>query len=157
MTGGNYAQEAISEAQISFDWQRARLPATGKSAIPEPSIQMMTNPTPCLKCGSFERRPRGNCAQCHREAAARYRARLKAAGGTHTEAEWLSKAETYATCPKCSRLWQDVERPKGQRLPFTKGHIVALARGGTNGIDNLQPECARCNYADHGAQLTRLG
>lgn len=113
--------------------------------------------TPCPKCGSFERRPRGNCAQCHRDAAARYRARVKSAAGTHTQAEWLAKAATYTACPKCQRPWGDVERPNGQRLPFTKGHIVPLLKGGTNSIDNLQPECASCNYADHGAHLTRAG
>ncbi|QRM39470.1 HNH endonuclease [Rhizobium rhizogenes] len=109
----------------------------------------------CAKCGSFERRPRGNCAQCHRDAGTRYRNRLKAAEGNHTTAEWLAKAATYVACPKCNRSWQDVERPNGQHSPFTKGHITPLAQGGTNDIDNLQPECARCNYADHGAQLTR--
>lgn len=109
----------------------------------------------CPKCGSFERRPRGNCAHCHREAATRYRARVKNAEGSHTEEEWLAKAATYVACPKCGRGWDQVESPNGQRLPFTKGHIVPLARGGTNSIENLQPECARCNYADHGAHFTR--
>lgn len=109
----------------------------------------------CQKCGSFERRPRGNCAQCHRDAAARYRARAKTAEGTHTNAEWLAKAVMYTACPRCNRSWQDVERPNGQHLPFTKGHIVPLAQGGNNSIDNLQPECARCNYADHRAYLSR--
>ncbi|WP_352591917.1 HNH endonuclease [Mesorhizobium sp. M0028] len=80
---------------------------------------------------------------------------MKSAQGSHTEEEWLAKAATYVACPKCSRRWEKVERPNGQRLPFTKGHIEPLAWGGTNSIENLQPECARCNYADHGAHFTR--
>ncbi|TBZ75217.1 HNH endonuclease [Rhizobium leguminosarum] len=113
----------------------------------------MKAPAPCLKCGSFERRPRGNCAQCHRDAAARYRKRVKSAEGSHTELEWLTKAARYSACPKCSRAWDEVERPNGQRLAFTKGHIIPLAQGGSNSIENLQPECAKCNYGDHRAHL----
>lgn len=107
---------------------------------------------PCPKCGSFERRPRGNCATCHRNAGADYIARKKAALGSHTLAEWKLKVTAYMRCPICNREWCNVERPNGQKLPFTKGHIVALANGGGDGIDNVQPECAKCNYARHGAK-----
>lgn len=116
-----------------------------------------TTYAPCPKCGSIERRPRGNCAQCHRDAAARYRQRVRSAEGNHKEIEWLNKAASYSACPKCNRSWDEVERPPGQTKAFTKGHIVPLAQGGRNSLDNLQPECARCNYGDHGANLTRRG
>lgn len=113
--------------------------------------------TPCAKilpdgskCGSYERRPRGNCAACHRRAAAAYRARKAVAPGSHTEAEWLSLAATFTHCPGCNRPWDEVERPNGQRRPFTKGHIIALTEGGSNGIENLRPECAQCNYGGAG-------
>lgn len=106
----------------------------------------------CPHCGSYERRPRGNCAECHRQAAKRYRERRKVAEGSHTEAEWLAKAATYERCAGgCGRLWDQVERPNGQRRAFTKGHIIALNKGGTDALDNLQPECAHCNYSKHGA------
>jgi len=116
-----------------------------------------TSSIPCRKilpdgsiCGSLQRRPRGNCAACHRRAAAAYRARKAAASGSHTETEWLAHAATFPHCPGCGRSWEEVERPNGQRLPFTKGHIVALSEGGSNGIENLRPECARCNYGGAG-------
>ncbi|WP_420818564.1 HNH endonuclease [Paracoccus endophyticus] len=109
----------------------------------------------CQKCGSFERRPRGNCAQCHRDAAGRRREREKAALGKHTEAEWHKKAATYPHCARCGTPWDRVLRRNGQRRPYTKGHIVALAKGGSNDISNLQPECANCNYGDHGAHFAR--
>jgi hypothetical protein len=110
---------------------------------------------PCKTCGSFEKRPRGSCAACHRQAAARYRARKMAAEGHHSAAEWQAKAAKYDTCPICKRPWHVVDQPNGQRLPYTKGHIIALADGGSDGIDNIQPECAKCNYARHGAHLHR--
>jgi hypothetical protein len=116
-----------------------------------------TSSTPCLRvlpngsvCGSFELRPRGNCAACHRRAAAAYRARKAAASGSHTEAEWLALAATFTHCPICNRPWDEVGRPNGHRRPFTKGHIIALTAGGSNGIENLRPECASCNYGGAG-------
>ena len=101
-------------------------------------------------CGSLERRPRGNCAACHRRAAADYRARKAAALGSHTEQEWLAHAATFSCSPGCGRPWEEVGRPNGQRLPFTKGHIVALSEGGSNSLETLRPECARCNYCGAG-------
>ena len=106
----------------------------------------------CHKCGSYERRPQGNCAECHRQAGKRYLARTKNAKGTHTEAEWKAKAASYDACPICGRTWIEVKRPNKQRLPYTKGHIIALADGGSDSIENIQPECAKCNYARRGAQ-----
>lgn len=119
------------------------------------SFRPMTTTTskPCPKCGSHERRPRGNCAECHRQAAARYGARKKAAPGSHSKQEWEAKAATYDSCPVCHRSWQIVERPNRQRLPYTKGHIISLAQGGSDDISNIQPECAKCNYARHGAHF----
>jgi hypothetical protein len=115
------------------------------------------SPKPCPRvlpdgsvCGSLQLRPRGNCAACHRRAAAAYRARKAAAAGSHTKTEWLNHAATFSCCPVCNRPWDKVERPNSQRLPFTKGHIVALTQGGSNGIENLRPECARCNYGGPG-------
>ena len=109
-------------------------------------------PCPADGCGSYERRPRGNCAECHRKTARRRRERERAAEGSHTKAEWLAKAAKFDFCPLCSRPWDQVERSKRQRLPFTKGHIIALTNFGTNYITNIQPECARCNYSNRGTR-----
>lgn len=111
---------------------------------------------PCKKCGSFERRPRGNCAQCHRDAAKRHRDRERAAKGTHSEAEWHAKAATYPACARCGTPWDKVEKPAGQKRPYTKGHITPPRLGGTNDLSNLQPECAHCNYSDHRAHVPSL-
>jgi hypothetical protein len=117
----------------------------------------LSSSTPCRRtlpdgsvCGSMERRPRGNCAACHRRAGKAYNLRKAAAPGSHTEAEWLAHAATFSHCPGCGRSWDVVERPNGQKRPYTKGHIVALIDGGSNGIENLRPECARCNYGGPG-------
>jgi 5-methylcytosine-specific restriction protein A len=33
----------------------------------------------------------------------------------------------------------------------TAGHIIARIEGGSNRLENLQPECAACNFRDGGA------
>lgn len=70
-------------------------------------------------------------------AVARRRAQRLAAArarGTHTEEEWLALVESFAgACARC-----------GDR-PVTKDHIVAISRGGSDSIDNLQPLCRSCN------------
>jgi len=96
-------------------------------------------------CGSYERRPNGRCAHCHREAARRRREREKAATGKHSPKEWEEKAATYLACPLCNRPWSDCRPFPGSSKAFTKGHILALEDGGSNAIENLQPECMECN------------
>lgn len=58
--------------------------------------------------------------------------------GTHTEAEWEALVRNHSgTCRHC-----------GVRLNAyngTQDHIVALARGGSDAIDNLDYICWQCN------------
>lgn len=66
------------------------------------------------------------------------RARVKQADGEFTPRQWraLCREHDY-TCLCC-----------GQRQPFAKltvDHVIPLARGGSNDIDNIQPLCLRCN------------
>ncbi len=56
--------------------------------------------------------------------------------GTHTDAQWkklLKKAN--GVCPRCG---EKMER-------FDKDHVIPIYQGGSDGIENLQPLCARCN------------
>lgn len=66
---------------------------------------------------------------------ARRYAREKGAIGSHTLEEWLLLKEKFNNlCANChlSKV-------------LTKDHIVPLALGGTDYIDNIQPLCRNCN------------
>lgn len=65
-------------------------------------------------------------------------ARLAAARrhGTHTDQQWLSiLCEVGCRCVWCGR----------RDVPLAKDHIRPLYLHGSDGADNLQPLCVRCN------------
>ena len=67
------------------------------------------------------------------------RDRLRAARkkATHIEGQWDELLlEFGCRCVKCSK--------KGRLI---KDHIIPLYQGGSDGIDNLQPLCVKCNRA----------
>jgi 5-methylcytosine-specific restriction endonuclease McrA len=70
------------------------------------------------------------------------KARRLGNGGRFTAMEWrLLKARYRYTCLCC-----------GQREPaikLTPDHVIPLAKGGSNGIENIQPLCGSCNYRKH--------
>lgn len=83
---------------------------------------------------------RGNAYDMRR--AARYRteraARMTIARekGTHTREQWVEvKREFPGVCVRCFKWAGRVE----------KDHIIPIYDGGSDGIDNLQPLCNRCN------------
>jgi len=78
----------------------------------------------------FQRNHEAMMAAVHRR-----RARLAAAPGSYTAAEWNDLCDRYGN--KCLRC--------GCAGPLTKDHIVPLSRGGSNDISNLQPLCSTCN------------
>ena len=75
-----------------------------------------------------------------REIAQRELRRLRLARarekGTHYRPDWLEMVERCARkCVRCGDHGQ------------TKDHIVPIYQGGSDGLDNLQPLCLRCNAA----------
>lgn len=67
----------------------------------------------------------------------RRRARLLGNGGSYTTDEWEALCTVFGDrCLAC-----------GSTGPLTVDHVVPLAVGGTNYIDNLQPLCGPCNSA----------
>jgi 5-methylcytosine-specific restriction endonuclease McrA len=76
--------------------------------------------------------------QQRKVANARRRARVAQADGDFTPTEWAALCEQYGyVCLACGRGEPEVK--------ITPDHIVPLANGGSNGIDNIQPLCWGCN------------
>lgn len=65
-------------------------------------------------------------------------ARRKGADGSYTSNEWRRLKSLYGNaCVSCHRQEPDIV--------LSADHIVPIAGGGTNTIDNIQPLCQRCN------------
>ena len=121
-------------------------------------VRLMHTPThrTCYLCrrvlpvGEFTRRSIGTyfsaCKACNRHVfAQRRRARIKGATGSYTTAAWESLLAQYERCPMCLRRWGDIPPRPSDGVVITVDHIVAISKGGSNGIENLQPLCYSCN------------
>lgn len=62
----------------------------------------------------------------------------KSNGGSHTWQEWeVLKAQYNWTCPCC-------KKPES-KVKLTQDHIIAVSKGGSDNIENIQPLCQSCN------------
>jgi len=61
---------------------------------------------------------------------------------THTKDEWDEMRLFFGECVKC-----------GNKEDLVKDHITPIYQGGSDGLDNLQPLCRKCN-ASKGADST---
>ena len=62
--------------------------------------------------------------------------------GKHTKDEWEEIRLFFGECVKC-----------GNKEDIVKDHIIPIYQGGSDGLDNLQPLCRKCN-ASKGADTT---
>lgn len=73
------------------------------------------------------------------------RARMRAAQGSWTAAEWRALCEKYGhTCLRCRQQFEFID--------ITFDHVIPISRGGRNDIQNAQPLCHVCN-AKKGVQI----
>lgn len=98
----------------------------------------------------FTRRASGSyysaCKDCNKLVfAQRRRARLLAAEGEFTQAEWEAVLAKHVECPGCKRPWDSIPLLKGRKSVVTVDHIVPLSKQGRNDIANIQPLCYSCN------------
>lgn len=79
-----------------------------------------------------ERTERNKQLRRERMAAAR-------AKGQHTLEQWIALVLACGErCVRCGHQFGGTEHPE-------KDHITPLYQGGSDGIENLQPLCRRCN------------
>jgi 5-methylcytosine-specific restriction endonuclease McrA len=70
----------------------------------------------------------------------RRRARETNAGGSHTVTDWLNLKILLGN--HCLGCWKT-------NLKLEQDHIIPIARGGTDHMDNIQPLCRNCNGTKH--------
>ncbi|MFF1962914.1 HNH endonuclease [Streptomyces sp. NPDC058232] len=74
--------------------------------------------------------------EANRARRARYRARKAAApGGGVKLADWIALRDSYGCCIACLRV----------DVALELDHVIPLALGGRDHIDNIQPLCRSCN------------
>lgn len=72
----------------------------------------------------------------------KHKAMKRNASGSHSFDEWETlKAQYNWTCPCCLKSEPEIK--------LTQDHIVPVARGGSDNIENIQPLCANCNSRKH--------
>jgi 5-methylcytosine-specific restriction endonuclease McrA len=70
----------------------------------------------------------------------RRRLRKMNAPGSHSVEDWIEMKKKFDfTCQICGR--------KEPEIKLTEDHIIPLARGGSDDIDNIQPLCLPCNQS----------
>lgn len=68
----------------------------------------------------------------------RRKVNIRKNGGFHSRAEWYNlKAQCNWMCVSCGRA--------EPQIILTKDHIIAVSRGGSDNIENIQPLCRSCN------------
>lgn len=137
-------QECVSEVLTSRpEGKKPRLPHTDTHRTCYLCRRVLEN-----VC--FTKRAKGNyyraCKDCNKNVfAQRRRARLEGSEGSFTTAEWETLLAQYDRCPDCQRAWNEIPLVMGRQSAVTRDHIIPIAKGGSNSIENIRPLCYSCN------------
>ena len=114
-----------------------------------------SQPKTCTKCGSTRFNSHNRCMDCRNDRGKKRRERIKAAGGSHTEAQWLAVVARTPSCPDCKRTWADIPFPRNALFKnvWTRDHIVPIYHGGNNDISNIRALCYQCNFRKNAGPL----
>lgn len=94
--------------------------------------------SPCLYCGVISRG--GTCRQC--KAAIEARDPKRQQRHRQYDYEWTRLSRLARTLqPWCSRC--------GSKNDLTADHILSLANGGSNILENVMVLCRKCNSSKH--------
>lgn len=146
----NHAQNPEKKRRAAAQWRLAN-PARAKAAYQSyyrANRAMMIQRATAYQAARPEQTSAKNArwARLHRPQlnfANRRNKKLRSGmTGTHSFAEWEAlKARYNFKCLRCERSEPEVR--------LTQDHIVPVAKGGTNSIDNIQPLCKSCNSKKH--------
>ena len=68
------------------------------------------------------------------------------ATGSFSADEWVELCEAYDyRCLCCGQREGDISDKTSKPIKITADHVIPLSRGGSNGIENIQPLCFSCN------------
>lgn len=136
----HYWSDVDRARRLGREKERARYAVDPEGARARSQLWRAANPD---KVREQERKWRATDAGRRLKAISegRRRARKRNAQGTYTLGEWQAKcAEHGGTCFYC-----------GAAKPLTADHVVPLARGGSNRIENIVPACIGCNSSKRDA------
>lgn len=86
----------------------------------------------------------------HNQRIRQARLSLARTKGSHTTSQWLALvAETERKCVRCGKDHPEPTAP-------VKAHIVPIAAGGSDGIENIMPVCRVCASARGNEQIDWL-
>lgn len=72
--------------------------------------------------------------------------RMRENGGSHTKGQWeTSKAQYNWVCPCCKKPEPEIK--------LVKDHVIPIANGGSDNIQNIQPLCFSYNAKKHTTEI----
>jgi hypothetical protein len=152
----NYKANPDKRKEQSSVWAKANRPKKRESS----RKSRAANPAPARKRSSdwYKAHPEWSRIKGQNRVAA-----MRGSGGTYTEAEWQALKLRYGSiCLLCKRTESDI---LSAGLKLVPDHVMPLARGGTNSIENIQPLChayisgtsGGCNNRKHAKHIDYRG